>query len=52
MYVNETDILKAEHKLLTEALDGVENKTDYMTGYVMGVVNLAEELSKEKKEGS
>ena len=52
MYVNETDILKAEHKLLTEALEGVENKTDYMTGYVMGVVHLAEELSTEKKEGS
>lgn len=52
MYVNEADILKAEHRLLTEALEGVENKTDYMTGYVMGVVHLAEELSKEKKEGS
>lgn len=51
MYFDETDILKAEHKLLIEALDGVESKTDYMTGYVMGVVHLAEELSAEKKEG-
>ena len=46
MYVNEQDILEAEHKLLTEALEGVESKTDYMTGYVMGVVHLAEELTK------
>lgn len=49
LFINTDDILEAEHKLLVEALDG-EISPNFVSGYITGVVALADELKKKKEE--
>lgn len=45
MFVNTEDILQAEHKLLVDAVSGDRAESCFTSGYITGVVALAEELA-------
>lgn len=48
-YITTEDILKAEHKLLIDAVDNVGDSS-FTSGYITGIVALAAELT--EKEGN
>lgn len=52
MYFNTDDVLKAEHQLLIDAVDPDRANSDFMSGYITGVVALAAALTEEKKESA
>lgn len=45
MFVNTEDILQSEHKLLVDAVSGDRAESCFTSGYITGVVALAEELA-------
>lgn len=52
MYFSSDDVLKAEHKLLADAVAGDSGaESCFTSGYITGIVALAEELVTKKKEG-
>ena len=51
MYFNSDDLLKAEHKLLVDAVADQGADSLFTNGYVTGIVALAEEMVTKEKEG-
>lgn len=52
MYFSSDDVLKAEHKLLADAVAGDSGaESCFTSGYITGIVALAEELVTKKQEG-
>ena len=49
VFINSDDILEAEHDLLVDALDG-EVAPNFLSGYITGVISLAEKLKSKKDE--
>lgn len=50
VYFSADDILKAEHQLLIDAVDPERANSDFVSGYITGIVALAAELTEENKE--
>lgn len=50
MYFNAEDVLKAEHKLLVDAVADQETDSLFTSGYVTGIVALAAELTEKKED--
>jgi hypothetical protein len=50
MFIYAEDILRAEHKLLVDAVADEKAESCFTSGYITGIVALAAELTEPKEE--
>lgn len=50
MFIYAEDILRAEHKLLVDAVADEKAESCFISGYITGIIALAAELTEPKEE--